>query len=531
MSAYFEALAEFHFLRPWWLLVLLAAIWLPWAVRRRGDIRRRWRGVIAPHLLNALVVGETRKRALRPVHLSALLLALGAIALAGPTWERERPPFPSDKAPLVIAVDLSPTMDAIDVTPTRLERAKLKIKALLARRDGGRTAIYAYAGSTHLVLPLTDDPTLLQTFADALQTRIMPVPGKDTVLAVRTIDAALKKETVPGTILLLTDGVEPAAVEPLHAYARSAPTQVVVLAIGTVDGGPLRGRDGTAPGLDSATLHALRAADIDVATLTPDGDADVAWVQRHVRQHVEQAASPDTVRWHDVGWPLTIPIALLALLWFRKGWTIRWIVGIGAAMVLAAPQADLRAQSTAAPRAWRMADLWLTHDQQGRRAFEQGKFAEAATQFDDPMWRGVSWYRAGKFAEAAREFEHISSPDGHFNLGNALAKQGKYQDAIPQYRLVLQQRPGWAPAQRNLALMQELIERQKQNEKHDEEAPDVKPDQIQYDASAPPPPPGGDKMQQGLAQQNAEMWMRAIQTSPTELLARKFALQRQQGKP
>jgi len=322
--------------------VLLAAIWLPWAVRRRGDIRRRWRAVIAPHLLNALVVGETRKRALRPVHLSALLLALGAVALAGPTWERERPPFPSDKAPLVIAVDLSPTMDAIDVTPTRLERAKLKIKALLARRDGGRTALYAYAGSTHLVLPLTDDPTLLQTFADALQTRIMPVPGKDTVLAVRTIDAALKKETVPGTILLLTDGVEPAAVEPLHAYARSARTQVVVLAIGTVDGGPLRGRDGTAPGLDSATLHALRAADIDVATLTPDGDADVAWVQRHVRQHVEQAASPDTVRWHDVGWPLTIPIALLALLWFRKGWTIRWIVGIGAAMVLDAPQADGR---------------------------------------------------------------------------------------------------------------------------------------------------------------------------------------------
>ena len=79
--------------------------------------------------------------------------------------------------------------------------------------------------------------------------------------------------------------------------------------------------------------------------------------------------------------------------------------------------------------------------------------------------------------------------------------------------------------------MQELIERQKQSEKHDEEAPDVKPDQIQYDASTPPPPPGGDKMQKGLAQQNAEMWMRAIQTSPTELLARKFALQRQQVKP
>ena len=180
MSALFESLAQFHFLRPWWLLVLLAAVWLPWAVGRQGDVRRRWRGTIAPHLLDALVVGETRRRAVRPVHGIAALLALGAIALAGPTWERERPPFLADKAPLAIAIDLGTTMDAIDVSPTRLERAKLKVKALLAHRDGGRTALYAYAGSTHMVLPLTDDADLLQTFVDALQTRIMPVPGKDT---------------------------------------------------------------------------------------------------------------------------------------------------------------------------------------------------------------------------------------------------------------------------------------------------------------------------------------------------------------
>jgi len=453
--------------------------------------------------------------------------------MAGPAWQRERPPFLSDKAPLAIAVDLTPTMDAIDVSPTRLERAKLKIKALLAHRDGGRTALYAYAGSTHLVLPLTDDATLLQTFADALQTRIMPVPGKDTPLAVRTIDAALATEAVPGTIVLLTDGVEPAAVEALRTYARTARSAVVVLAIGTETGGPLRDRDGAAPGLDSAALHTLRNAGIAVATLTADNDADVAWVQRHVQQHVEQAASPDTVRWHDAGWPLTIPIALLALLWFRKGWSIRWIVGLAVAVALGAPQADVRAQDvTTSARAWRFADLWLTHDQQGRRAFERGDFVDAARRFDDPMWRGIAWYRAGKFAEAAREFERVNSPDGHFNLGNALAQQHKYQQAIAHFRLVLQQRPGWAPAQRNLALMQQLVARKKQQQQaeYDEEAPDLPPDKVEEDAQKPPEPPDGDKMKQGLVQQNAEMWMRAIQTSPTELLARKFALQ-QQGKP
>lgn len=521
------ALAQFHFLRPSWLLLALVAAWLPWAVRRHGDVRRRWRGTIAPHLLDALVVGERGRLAVRPVHLVTLLLAIAAIALAGPTWQRERPPFLADKAPLAIAVDLAPTMNAIDVTPTRLERAKLKIRALLAQRDGGRTALYAYAGSTHLVLPLTDDAALLQTFADALQTRIMPVPGKHTAQAVRMIATAMAREPIPGTILLLTDGLEPGAADALRQ--RDKRTQVVALVIGTQDGGPLKEGDGTAPGLDPASLRALRDADIPVTTITPDSDDDVAWVQRHIQSHMAQASAEDTLRWHDAGWPLTVPIALLALLWFRKGWTIRWIAGALLTVAISAPHDPLLAQADTAMRPWRFADLWLTHDQQGRRAFEQGDFTRAATLFEDPMWRGVAYYRAGKFAEAARAFERVSTPEAQFDLGNALAQQQKYREAMARYRYALQQRPGWPPAQQNLARMEALLKQQEQKQQGEEEPPDLKPDKIEIDPGKPPPPPGGDKMQQGLVQQNADMWMRAIQTSPTELLARKFALQ--QGKP
>jgi Ca-activated chloride channel family protein len=66
-------------------------------------------------------------------------------------------PFTEDKAPLVIALDLSQTMDAIDLDPTRLERAKLKIRDLLEERSGARTALSVYAGTTHMVLPFTTD--------------------------------------------------------------------------------------------------------------------------------------------------------------------------------------------------------------------------------------------------------------------------------------------------------------------------------------------------------------------------------------
>ncbi|TPQ31632.1 vWA domain-containing protein [Cupriavidus pinatubonensis] len=537
-----QALASFHFLRPWWLLVLIPAVLLVWAVQRRGDVRRRWRDAIAPHLLDALMVGERRRLAIRPVHLTALLLAFGAIALAGPAWERERPPFLDDKAPLAIAIDLSPTMDAIDVTPTRLERAKLKVKALLARRDGGRTAIWAYAGSTHLVLPLTDDATLLQTFVDALQTRIMPAPGKDTALALRTIDAALAHEEVPGTILFLTDSMEAAAVRAFKAQASGGRSQPVVLAIGTERGGPLRSgsvgfveKDGVRvfSRMDTAALK--RFGDdtgVPVATFTPDSDDDVAWVQRHVQSHLAQKQTAENSRWKDEGWWLTIPIALLGVLWFRKGWTVRWITGLLLAMALAAPQQELRAQASApdaAPPAWRFADLWLTHDQQGRLAFERGDFAGAAALFDDPMWRGVAQYRAGQYAKAVQSFALVDSPESDFNQGDALAHLGKYKDAAARYRQALKRRPQWPAATANLALMEKLAAKA-DKPKEGEEPPDIKPDEVKYDRESKPPEGEGKKTEMG-AVQSAETWMRAIQTSPTELLQRKFALQQSQAQP
>jgi len=73
-------------------------------------------------------------------------------------------PFVQDEAPLVLALDLSRSMDAIDVQPTRLLRAEQKIRDLLALRPGARTGLIAYAGSSHMVLPLTDDAKVIEMY-------------------------------------------------------------------------------------------------------------------------------------------------------------------------------------------------------------------------------------------------------------------------------------------------------------------------------------------------------------------------------
>jgi hypothetical protein len=106
----------------------------------------------------------------------AVFLAVSILALAGPAWQREVLPFAQDKAALVVALDLSRSMDAIDLSPSRLERAKQKVRDLLGRRQGARTALVVYAGTAHTVLPLTEDTEILEVYLEALATNLMPKP-------------------------------------------------------------------------------------------------------------------------------------------------------------------------------------------------------------------------------------------------------------------------------------------------------------------------------------------------------------------
>src|SRR5262249_58304839 len=140
-----------------------------------------------------------------PIDLVAAALGLAGIAVAGPTWQQEPPPFGQDQAPMMVVIDLSPTMDATDVAPTRLERVKQKVHDLLALRPGSRTGLVVYAGTAHLVVPPAEDPALLALFLDALATDLMPVAGRNAPAALGLADALLAKEPAPGTILFFTD--------------------------------------------------------------------------------------------------------------------------------------------------------------------------------------------------------------------------------------------------------------------------------------------------------------------------------------
>jgi Ca-activated chloride channel family protein len=488
----------FHFLRPLWLLAALPVIGMALYLLNRQNMEKQWGRVIAPELLKHLLVRPEKSWRLNPVYLVAIGLVVSIVALAGPTWKRELPPFVEDRAPLMIVLSVSPSMNTSDIAPTRLERAKQKIRDLLAARPGARSGLIAYSGSAHLVMPLTDDRSVIEPFLASLTTNIMPKQGNDAVAAVSLAADYLSAEPAAGTILLIADD--------LAQGTQAAVTRAA-------------GRNGlTILGM-TALSAALPQSLSDAVKVTVD-DGDIRALQRRIetRYQSAQAATLGT-RWQDEGFWLVMPAALFALLWFRRGVVVPWIL----LFALCHPQAASAAESK-----W-FRNLWLTPDQQGRIAFDRGDYASAKILFADPMWRGIAAYRAYDYLAAAESFRKVSSPEGRFALGDAEAHNHAYEKAIQAYDDVLAVQPNNAAAVHNKAVVQAALEarekKRREEEQADPQAPDMKADETKVD----PNQKGGKKVVVAkldvTSSDAVDAWMREVQTSPADFLRQKFAIQ------
>ncbi|MBO3273840.1 VWA domain-containing protein [Pseudomonas schmalbachii] len=513
----------FHFLRPLWLLLILPGVILPLVWSRRHDLVRQLDGIVAPHLLQNLLITPRDEQRLRPVHLLAALLILGAVAAAGPTWQQDRPAFLDNRAPLILALDLSPSMDATDVPPSRLAAARHKLHDLIQRRAGARTALIAYAGSAHLVLPATDDPTLLDTFLQSLSTGLIDSAGKDALGVIDQARKLLEAERSPGTLVLLTDGADASQFEQIGKRLEGSGLQVLVLAVGSQDGGVLRdehgqprvGSDGR-PLLGSFDADAVKAladaADAPLGSLTLNDD-DLDWIELHAQQHFE-ATSGDgrQVHWKDAGYWLCWPLLLIALFCARRGWRVHWLAGLLLAVALGMPAAPAHAGA--------LADAFFTPDQQGRWAFEHQHYPQAAAHFSDPYWKGLAAYQAADFDAALASFARLESAPAYFYLGNTYVRLSKFPEAIEAYRKALRLQPDFPQASANLALA-EALEKDREDQQ-EAGPPDEKADKVDFDNKADK----GKSVEQKTAQASSEqLWLDNLSTSPARFLKRKFQLQ------
>lgn len=300
-------LAAFHFIRPWWLLLLLPALLLWWAERRAGDSTNRWAKVIDPVLLKHLVTGAETRRRIRPGDVALLGWLIGIIALAGPTWREVPSPFAAAARPAMILLKVSPTMLTTDLAPTRLDRARQKLADLLKSRAGAPTGLIAYSGTAHLVLPPTADPDIVLDMAKALSPDIMPREGDALAGAIAQADAVLADAKLGGSILVMADAIAP---DQVTALGRPA-VPVTILGL-------------TAPNTtaDAGLADAASALGASLIATSLDESDVTAMTRRLAAGAAPTLGQGEGQRWEEAGYWLVPLIALIALLWFRRGWVL-----------------------------------------------------------------------------------------------------------------------------------------------------------------------------------------------------------------
>ncbi|PVZ20333.1 MULTISPECIES: VWA domain-containing protein [unclassified Pseudomonas] len=565
-----------HWARLGWLLTVPVLMWLLARHWRRQQRTGRWHQLLPQAFHQALLSAGRGRGARWHLMLLGLGWALALLALMGPGWQRLEQVEQKPGDPLVVMLQLTPEILATDVAPNRLAQARRKLLDLLRNRADAQTAIVVYAGSAHVLVPLSNDLATASNLLDALKPSLMPAPGQRADLAVAQAQGLLAQAGQgQGRLLLVTSALsdqERAGID--HLLGRQSPP-LLILGIGTPDGAPVKLEDGqllkdsqgaiALPRLDAGELARFAEHQRGYYQSARVDDHDLRALGLFDNTYAPHSASTSQrlEAWADQGYWLLLPLLLIAALGARRGWLLCLLP-----LLLAAPH-------PAMAQGW--GDLWLRPDQQGQRLLEANRPAEAARRFTDHRWQGMALFEAGDYASAAQQFARGDTAADHYNRGTALARAGQLEAALDAYDQALERQPDLAQALKNRAIVQQLLD-----ERHAQQAaggpPAEEPTSTGHEAanagaSGMPPGPngqpadaqpgeaasqvdaassegGGQAAGDALAalqrgddqalpetaspaveserQQSLEQWLRQIPDDPSELLRRKFWYEQQQ---
>lgn len=501
-------LAEFHFIRPYWLLAILPLIVMVVQMLRQKLSQGNWTSCcdaeLLPFLLQETPVNQTRLWLITGVMSSLLMI----IALAGPTWQRLPAPAFRNEAALVIALNLSASMDAADVKPSRLIMARYKIADILKQRKDGQTALLVYSDEAFTVTPLTDDTNTIDSQLTALTTDIMPGQGNNTAQVLeKAVELFRQAGLQSGQILLVTDSIDSGATLP--TVNRLDNFQLSILGVGTEEGAPVALSEGGFLKDDQGSIVVTKLDTDSLKNLAHEGhgiyqtisadDKDIkALLQAFDNPVQQQSKQRNDIRleqWEEQGVWLLLPVLALGALFFRKGF-----VCIALLVLLPYPENS---------HAFTWQDLWQRPDQQALQAYQQQDYVKAAEKFDNLDWKAAAQYKSGEYDKALKSYQSQAeqTADRLYNQGNTLAQSGQLKEALAAYEKALAINPEDADAKFNADLIKKELEKQlqpppEQQQSQKDSRPDKKDQSDQQKKSDKDKK--GDKSQQADEQKQNE---------------------------
>lgn len=482
-----------RFAEPWaFLLAMLLPLVIAFDLATARVRRKRLERAGDPELiegLSSVPMAELSAVRRRQQWLFALAFLLVVVAVARPQFGTRTETRQSRGMDLIVALDLSQSMYARDVAPSRLERARVEIEALLDRIPKERVGLVGFTSIAVPLCPLTVDHATLKLQLRAADPKDLPHGGTSIARALEQAKDMLasSKSGAGKAIVVVTDGEDhEGEAEKLAKEALEAGILVHVVGVGSRTGEPIPIVDesGTARGylrdqkgetvitrLDAEMLEQLAEAGGGVAALpSARGGLDFSLLTEQIDRMQKAELESRTVQFHEERYPLVLwpafLLLLLATLW-RPGrpWSARVTSGLLLAFLVSLPEI-----SSAQP--------WQTEDtdvKRGNLALQDGKPKDALTAYEaarqrlgeDPRLafnRGLAAVQDGELEKAREAFEQaragstdpILRSQAELALGNTYRRLKKYDEAAGAYQRALLEDPKLEAARRNLELAQAM---------------------------------------------------------------------------
>ncbi len=482
-------------------------------------------------ILAAVFVGRARVRASRcralgvrapaPATRTALLALLPALlmgaALLRPYAGRETIEVPTADEDYMFLVDVSRSMLARDVPPSRMELAKRKMKDLVQELSksgtGHRFGITVFSGGVYSICPLTEDIGVISQFIDVVSPELVSSLGSNLEEGVLTALERFKgAKSRNGRILLISDGEDNALnVEKVVGVIKSAGVPVDVLGVGTPLGSPIEFEGGRfvrdAAGaivhskLNEPSLELIAKAGGGVYVRAVIGDADVEALAAAAAPAIAAAggSTRSITTYREFGSWLALACAALLVgyaLAYRNGFALSAI----AIALCVAPSAHAQSPTPASPE-----------EVSARRAFtlyQEGNYKAALDAFagalqQDPANRAVeqgyasALFKVGSYQKAQETFRKLADSaatgrsyfENTFNEGNTLLAMGRYQDAIDAYTKALDVKPEDEHAIHNRDIARKRLEEAKRSTPTPTDTPTPTPRASPSSPPAPSPSP------------------------------------------
>ena len=502
--------SDFHFLAPYWLLAFLPLIVLVIFYHFRQKRQSSWNKIIQPHLLDYLLQENLVLQ--RPWALILMLLgsAIAIVSLANPVWEKKPQSVFETPTARVIVLDLSASMNAADLKPNRMKRARLKLQDILKRQTEGQTGLVVFAGDAFSVTPLSRDNDTILSQILVLEPDIMPVQGSRLDLGLLQAADLFKQSGIPaGDILVIADGYNSQRVFDVATGIAEDGHRISVLGIGTLEGAPISNGQGdvmrdknnvpilsrlpedrfrqlTEIGNGRYSRLALDDSDINYLLSLPPLNLDKQLPEQFMQQN----------QWHENGPYLALLLIPLAALAFRRGWLMS-VLMLALFIPIPAPVMALDLDSL------KWDDLWLTNEQQASRALQADKHEQAAALSSNPARKGSAFYRQQDYQQALEQFQQLNSSDAHYNRGNTLARLGEYEEAIKAYDEALKLKPDMQDAIDNRKAIEDLLAKNQETQNSPNQDQDQEQDQE-------------EQQQESQSEQNSQQQQQSEQQEESE---------------